>query len=94
MRPSILSSVSSEALTCRGFVEFLDDYLAGALSERERSSFAGHLAACPSCVAYMKTYEASIRLAKGALQRSEVTVPEDVPADLVRAVLAASKKTS
>jgi anti-sigma factor RsiW len=94
MRPSILPSVSSEVLTCRRFVEFLDDYLAGALPEGERSSFAGHLAACPSCVAYMKTYAASVRLAKRALQHSEAPVPEEVPAELVRAVLAASKNPS
>ena len=77
-------------ITCREFVEFLDDYLASALPEAERSAFGAHLAACPSCVAYMKTYQASIRLGKGVLSGPEL--PTDVPEELLRAVLAACRK--
>ena len=77
-------------ITCRDFVEFLDDYLAGALPEAKRSAFNAHLAACPSCVAYMKTYQASIRMGKAVLSGPEL--PADVPEDLLRAVMAAYKK--
>jgi anti-sigma factor RsiW len=48
-----------------------------------------HLAACPSCVAYLKTYEASIRMGRLALAPSDDPVPAEVPDALVRAVLAA-----
>ena len=78
-------------ITCRDFAEFLDDYLAGALPEADLAAFNAHLAACPSCVAYMKTYEASIRLGKNALAGPDL--PADVPEDLVRAVVAAVRKS-
>ena len=77
-------------ITCREFVEFLDDYLAAALPEAERSAFGAHLAACPSCVAYMKTYQASIRLGKAVLSGPDL--PAEVPQELLQAVLAACKK--
>jgi anti-sigma factor RsiW len=82
----------SQALTCREFVDFLDDYLSGALPEDKRAAFNEHLAVCPSCVAYMKTYQASVRLGKAVLTRSEEALPEEVPEELVLAILAARKK--
>ncbi len=80
-------------LTCREFVDFLDDYLSGALSDEQRAAFNAHLAICPSCVAYMKTYQASVQMGKAVLKRSEDPVPGDVPEDLVRAILAARDKS-
>jgi len=78
----------STPLTCREFVEFLDEYLDGALMPERAAAFDDHLAACPSCVAYMKTYAATIELAREAFAADE-PVPGDVPEDLVRAILAA-----
>ena len=80
-------------MTCRELVEFLDDYLTGALSEEERQAFNHHLAQCPSCVAYMKTYQTSVELGKASLGSPEDAVPEAVPEDLVQAILASRKKT-
>ncbi len=77
-------------ITCRELVEFLDDYLAGGLGEAERSAFNAHLTACPSCVAFMKTYQASIRLGRAAMTGPDL--PNDLPGELVRAILGASKK--
>jgi len=82
----------SPEVTCREFVEFLDDYLCGSLSADRRAEFNRHLAQCPSCVAYMKTYRAAIQLGRDALTRTDGPVPEDVPEALVQAVLAARKK--
>ena len=82
----------SHDVTCRDFVDFLDDYLSGSLPEDRRAEFNAHLAQCPSCVAYMKTYRASIELGRAVLTRSEEAVPEEVPEELVRAILAARKK--
>jgi anti-sigma factor RsiW len=78
----------SREVTCRELVEFLDDYLSRALPAERRAEFEAHLAACPSCVAYMKSYLASIELGRAALLASEEPVPGDVPEDLVRAILA------
>lgn len=79
-------------LSCREFVEFLDDYSSGVLGEPRRDEFNVHLSMCPSCVAYMQTYQETIRLGKAVLQRSDDAVPDTVPEGLVRAILAARKK--
>ncbi len=78
-------------ITCREFVEFLDDYLAGSLPEDRRAEFNDHLAQCPPCVAYLSSYRAAIELGRVALARSETPVPAAVPESLVQAVLAARK---
>lgn len=78
-------------LPCREFVGFLDDYLGGRLDDSELAVFNSHLAACPSCVAYMKTYAASIGAAREALLRRD-DLPEGVPEELLRAILAARPK--
>lgn len=75
-------------VSCREFVAALYDYLLGALGPERTALLNAHLAACPSCVAYMKGYEASIRMGRAALEPSDAPVPEDVPEALVRAVLA------
>ena len=82
----------SRAITCREFVEFLEDYLAGALSEERLAEWNSHLAQCPSCVAYMKTYRAAIQMGREVLRATDDSVPEDVPETLVQAILAARKK--
>jgi len=76
-------------LTCREFVEFLDDYIAGALPVESRAEFDKHLSDCPSCVAYMATYQQAIVLGRQALLRSDDPVPDTVPEKLVQAILAA-----
>lgn len=78
-------------VTCRDFVRFLDDYLNGALAAEQVAAFNDHLAACPSCVSYMNTYRETIRLGKLAFSPSSEPVPDDVPEDLVRAILQSRK---
>jgi anti-sigma factor RsiW len=76
------------SLTCREFVELLYDYLLGGLGAERTAALNAHLAACPSCVAYLKTYEASIRMGRAAVLPSGDPLPDDVPEALVRALLA------
>lgn len=78
-----------EMLTCREFVEFLANYLEGWLPQDQLARFNGHLAACPSCVSYTRSYQETVRLGKSVLSRPDEPVPDDVPEDLVRAILAA-----
>ena len=80
-------------ISCREFVEFLDDYLSGALGEPRNGEFNVHLSMCPSCVAYMNTYQDTIRMGKAAMKRSDDPVPEGVPEALVRAILMARRKS-
>jgi predicted anti-sigma-YlaC factor YlaD len=79
-------------LTCREFVDFLDDYLARSLAGEALASFEKHLSDCPPCVAYLQTYEQSIRMGRAALKGSDERVPEAVPEDLVQAILAARRR--
>ncbi len=76
-------------MTCRDFIEFLMDYLAGDLSPEERALFDAHLAMCPACRAYLQTYQETIQLEKALLEPTEEAVPADVPDQLIQAILAA-----
>ena len=80
-------------LTCREFVALLYDYLLGLLGAERTAEMNAHLATCPSCVAYLKTYEASIRMGRSALAPSDDPVPAGVPEELIQAVLAARRKS-
>lgn len=79
-------------MTCQELVEFLMDYLDGSLSETERRCFEEHLAECPDCVAYLATYQESIRLAKDACTAGDDAFLPEVPDDLIRAILEARRQ--
>jgi anti-sigma factor RsiW len=75
-------------ITCREVVDFLDRYLAGGLEPDEVAKFERHLSECPPCVAYMHTYDEAARLGRAVLRPAD-EAPEDVPEDLVQAILRA-----
>ena len=79
-------------MTCRDFIEFLMDYLSGQLPAEERSVFEEHLAICPPCVAYLKTYQEAVKLGKAAFAEPDEPLPEEVPEALVKAILSARAK--
>jgi anti-sigma factor RsiW len=79
-------------ITCRELVELLHDYLLGVLEPARIARVNAHLAACPSCVAYLKSYEAAIRMGRLALAPTDEPLPPEVPAALVRALLAACQR--
>jgi len=73
-------------MACRELIEFLIDYLDGSLEPHERAKFEEHLAVCDSCVAYLRTYEMTIRMEKAA------AIEEcEVPEELVSAVMASRR---
>lgn len=77
-------------MTCREFAAFLDDYLAGVLSAEETASFRRHLAVCKDCVAYLDGYQRTVDAVQ-RLRASDAPVPNDVPEELVQAILRARK---
>lgn len=81
-------------LSCREFVEFLADYLSGELPAEQIVAFEAHMAQCPSCVIYAKTYQETMRLGKAALRCNDEPVPAEVPDELIQAILAARKGSS
>ena len=78
-------------ISCQELITFLADYLAGELPPARNHEFQRHLAVCDSCVQYIATYEQTIRMAKTAMIAPELRV-EDVPEDLVRAILGGFEK--
>ena len=75
-------------ITCREFIEFLADYLAGELSPASQAEFEFHLSNCLDCILYLKSYEATIRLEKAVCSDLDAPVPADIPEELIRAILA------
>ena len=81
-------------MTCREVIAFLAEYLVGELPPEQHQVFTAHLDACPDCVAYLKGYEETIRLGKAALSEHDRSLWDDIPEELVQAILAARRRRS
>jgi predicted anti-sigma-YlaC factor YlaD len=75
-------------VTCQEIADFLMDYLDGTLPGTQRAIFEEHLGECPECVAYIKSYQATIRMSK----KTRPEAPDTAPEDLIQAILAARKR--
>ena len=80
-------------MNCRTLIEFLMDYLNGELPDAQRAEFEAHLAECPWCVAYLQTYQETVRLGKVVLTDADAPAQEEVPEELIQAILAARGKS-
>ena len=75
---------------CREISDFLMAYLDGELPAEQREAFDKHLAACPPCATYLKSYEATVRLGKLCGCSGLPAAP--IPENLVKAILEARAK--
>jgi len=78
-------------ITCRELIEFLHLYLDGELPPDRRAEFDRHLSVCESCVHYIETYKTASALGRNAWTEPEAPVGEEVPEELVYAILAAGR---
>lgn len=78
-------------LTCAEFQEMLDAYIDGDLSVGARAMVDFHTKTCPICDRYLAAYRKVRDLAAETLTEDETAALEEVPEDLVTAVLAARK---
>ncbi len=83
-----------KSMTCREFIDFLLEHLSGELSASERAEFERHLADCPDCSAYLKSYEETIKLGKAVFVNPDAPVPQDVPQELVQAIPARRRQNA
>ena len=79
-------------MTCREAIDFLMGYVDGELAPDVRAEFDRHLAICPSCVAYVQTYQETVRLGKAAIADEGREAPAELPEELVQAMLLAIKR--
>jgi anti-sigma factor RsiW len=76
-------------MTCREFIEFLDDYLSDTLPPERRAPFERHLSLCVDCRNYVESYKRTVGLGRSAYLTSEDEIPANVPDGLVKGILAA-----
>lgn len=74
-------------ITCKEFEAFVLSYLDGELSDRQRSVFEWHLRICRECRGYLAAYTRTVELERAVVSSSKEPVPEDVPEDLIKAIL-------
>jgi anti-sigma factor RsiW len=78
-------------MNCREFVDFLLGYIENELPDAQAHAFRQHMSDCPPCVTYLDTYRETVRLGGEVCADPEGAIPEDVPEQLVQAVLAARR---
>lgn len=80
-------------ISCRQFEEFIIDYLEDGLTDGQRRLFEIHLKVCHECREYLAAYKTSIEAAKQGLADAAALLPDEVPEDLVAAVIASRGTT-
>ena len=78
-------------ISCKEFEEFILGYLEDRLPAGQRRVFELHLKICPECRDYLAAYRRSIEIGKVVFQEPSAPVPDDVPEDLVEAILQARR---
>ena len=79
-------------ITCREFEDFVQDYLADELPADEARRFERHMKICRECREYLAAYKVSLEVGQAALGPPAAPVPDEVPEDLVKAVLDSRKR--
>ena len=80
-------------MSCRELIDFLLAYHAGELPQEERAAFDRHLAVCPPCVAYVESYDQTVKLCAAAREAAD-TGAAGFPQELIDAILAARRASA
>ncbi len=75
-------------LTCKEFDQFIVDFLDKNLPLRKRLSMHLHLMMCKGCPQYLADYRRAIELGQTVCGQDDEEVADDVPEELIKAVLA------
>lgn len=93
-RPSDAADDSRPYITCQQVIDFIAEYFDGDLDAVQLHEFERHMAVCPSCVNYLRSYQATVRLGKAAMQTPDQPASGPFPEGLVRAIAAARQRGS
>jgi anti-sigma factor RsiW len=74
-------------ITCKEFEDFVLSYLDGGLPAHQRSLFEWHMRICRECREYLAAYQHALAVGRAVLPSPDDPVPEDVPEDLIKAIL-------
>ena len=100
MNASLMSNVMRKAkglmlnhfpmmINCGEFESFLLDYLEGSLPSQQRRVFELHMKLCRECREYLIAYRRTVEVSKRAFADGAAQLTDDVPEDLIRAILSA-----
>lgn len=81
-------------ITCAEFEEFIADYLENRLTPSEKRVFEWHLRMCRDCRSYLAAFRLATDMGRQVLASASEPVPDEVPEDLVSAILAARRAKS
>ena len=81
-------------MTCQELADFIMDYVDGKLPDVEVATFEEHLAKCPSCIAYLKSYRTTKKVLDDLGCSARESIHCEVPEALISAILAARKASS
>jgi len=79
-------------IDCETLDGFIVDYLDEVLPEAQRRRFERHIRMCPDCHRYLEKYQRTIALSQTICRDQEQQAPQNVPEQLVEAILAALDK--
>jgi anti-sigma factor RsiW len=78
-------------ITCKEFEDFVLRYLDDELTARQRSVFELHIRLCRECREYLAAYQRTIEIGREVFKSADEALPDDVPEDLIKAILEARK---
>lgn len=78
-------------ITCQEFDNFLVDYFELALPANQSRKFRLHVLMCPDCRRYLTGYRRIIELTGASSRAADEAVPDEVPEELVQAILSARR---
>lgn len=78
-------------MTCKEFEDFVRAYVDDELPARQRSKFELHMRLCHECRQYLQAYQRTVEVSRAVLSTPDQPVPDDVPEDLIKAILKARK---
>jgi len=84
----VTTEPETTSMTCRDVVDLLADHRSGELDRPTRERFEEHLRLCEQCAEYLRSYDDTVRLAKKAYLEPDAPAADEVPEQLIGAILA------